>query len=277
MRPRKNIENIIKEFNIDINPEKDQQIFDELSETHAKSQKFKCEISKVDTWRLIMKTRIAKFATLALIVVVATLSITFLDKTVTPTYAIEQTIEAMKTIRSIHAITTDWDGSRGEVWVKVNPQTGHEEKYYADQGNLLIVAIPGKTYYYYKDKNLVKIKNKYMPAAEVRFSHLLEDLAQFVKQYNGSFTCSKKFDNKLQKEVIVVTGNIPTQGDMKEKEFSIKVDCETKLPISSNLTKCGKGQGTKSVEKFEYNISISDEIFNFKIPEGAEVVYINEN
>ena len=30
MRPRENIEKVIKKFNIDVNPKKDQEIFDEL-------------------------------------------------------------------------------------------------------------------------------------------------------------------------------------------------------------------------------------------------------
>ena len=43
MRPRKNIENLIKEFDIDVNPKKDRQILDGLRNVQAKSEKSKHE------------------------------------------------------------------------------------------------------------------------------------------------------------------------------------------------------------------------------------------
>ncbi len=188
-------------------------------------------------WRKIMNSKITKLATAAAIIVIAVLSITFLDKSVTPAYAIEQTIEAMRSINSIHAYCTDWDNSQGEVWVQIDPNTGQEEYYYADQGNLLIVATPQATYYYYKDKNLVRIRNEYVPASEVRFSRFFEDLVRWVQQYNGQLRFYFQFDEELQQEVIMVYGSIPTQGDMKEKEFIFRVDSQTKLPISLEMLK----------------------------------------
>ena len=105
-----------------------------------------------------MKNRITKFAVAAVVLIAIVLSITIFDNAVTPAYAIEQTIEAMRSISSIHAYCTDWDGSQGEAWVKINPETGQEEYNYSDTGNLLIVATPQSTYYYHKDKNLVRVK-----------------------------------------------------------------------------------------------------------------------
>lgn len=214
-----------------------------------------------------------KFATAAAVILIVLLGITLLDKSATPAYAIEQTIEAMRSINSIHAYCTDWDDSQGQVWIQIDPETGQEEYYYADQGNLLIVGTPQATYYYYKDENLVRIRNEYVPASDVRFSRFFEDLVEWIQQYHGELSFHFQFDEELQKEVIMVHGSTPTQGDMEEKEFIFRVDAQTKLPINYEAIKCGPGEGVKSVDHLEYNVAIPEGIFEFEIPDGAKVIY----
>jgi len=224
-------------------------------------------------WRIIMNSKITKLATVAVVILAVVVGVTLIDRSATPAYAIEQTIQAMRSISSVRAYCTDWDGSKGEVWVQVDPETGQEEYHYADQGNLLIVATPQKTYYYYKDKNLVRIRNEYVPAAEVRFSRLFEDLADWVQKLNGKIDFQTEFDQDLQNEVIRVHVYIPAQGDFGEKELIINVDPKTKLPINTEAIKSAPGQGVKSVDRLEYNVPIPQGLFDFEIPEGAEVVY----
>ena len=223
-------------------------------------------------WRIIMKNNITKLAVAAAIILIAAIGITIFEKSATPAYAVEQTIEAMRSTKSIHAFTTDWDNSQGETWVQTDPETGQEKYYYSDSNNLLIVGTPKATYYYYKDKNLVKIRNGYVPTSDVRFSHFFEDLVKFVQQYHGELSFYSQFDKDLQKEIIIVRGSIPTQGDIKEKEFIVRVDYQTKLPISLEAIKCGPGQGVKSVDRIEYNVTIPKGIFDFEIPKDAKLV-----
>ena len=221
-------------------------------------------------WRIIMKSRITKFAAAAaVIILIAVLSLTVLDKSVTPAYALEQTVEAMRSIRSIHAFITDWDDSQGEVWVQINPETGQEEYYYADQGNLLIVATPHATYYYHKDENLVRIRKEYVPASEISFSRIFEDLPVWVEKYNGRYEFYHEFDEGLKKEIIVIHVEVP----VFEKEFYIRIDPQTKLPINIETVKAKPGQGVKCVDNIQYNVSISEGLFEFGIPEGAKVIY----
>ncbi len=224
-------------------------------------------------WRIIMNNRITKFATVAVVILAVVLGVTLIDRSATPAYAIEQTIRAMRSVSSVRAYCTDWDGSKGEVWVQIDPETGQEEYYYADIGNLLTVATAQKTYYYHKDKNLVRIRNEYVPAAEVRFSRLFEDLPDFIQRLNGNLDFQSQFDQDLQKQVIRIHGYIPAQRDMAEKEFIIRVDPKTKLPINTDTIKAAPGQGVKRVDRFEYNLQIPRGLFDFEIPEGAEVIY----
>jgi len=71
----------------------------------------------------------------------------------------------------------------------------------------------------------------------------------------------------------MVHASIPKQGDMQEQEYIVRVDSQTKLPISLEALKNAPGQGVKSVDSLEYNVPIPEGIFEFEIPDGAKVVY----
>ena len=277
MRPARNIEKIIKKFDVDVNPEKDKDIFDELQKAQAKSKTPKPTFSVIDLWRIIMQKRKAKYVTAVAAIIIVAVTVILSSYSVNPAYAIEHTIEAMHSITSIHAFCTDWDDSKGELWIQINPETGQEEYYYSDQGNLLIVATPQATYYYYKDDNLVRIRNEYVPASDVRISRFFEDLIIWVEQYHGEFDIHSKFDKDLQKKVIMVKVSIPEQKNIGEKEIVVRVDPRSKLPINLQALKCAPDEGVKSVDKLEYNTAIPEGIFEFEIPDGAKVVYGNKN
>jgi len=283
MKTAENIEKLVKAFfktkksSAAISSQMDKKVLADALAVFEKSKTTESADLQPSVWRIIMNSSITKLAVAAVLIIAAVLTITLLDKSATPAYAIEQTIEAMRSIYSIHAFTTDWDNSKGEAWVQTNPQTGQEEYYYADQNNFLIVGTPQATYYYYKDENLVRIRNEYVPASEIRFSRFFEDLVKWVQQHHGELSFYPEFDQGLQKEIIIVRAFIPTQGDMKEQEFIVRVDSETKLPISIETLKCGPGQGSKSVDGIEYNATIPEGIFEFKIPDGAKVVYEDKN
>jgi len=207
-------------------------------------------------WRIIMNSKITKLATVAVVISAVVVGVTLIDRSATPTYAIEQTIQAMRSISSVRAYIDD-----GEVLFQINPETGQEECYRVEEGNVLTVATPEKTYYYYKDKNLVKISDEYITGVEVRFSRFIEDMAEWAQEHNGTMDHQLEFDQELQKEVIKVHVHIPAQGNSGGQDSTINVDPKTKLPISFGTI------------RLEYNVPIPPGSFDFEIPEGAEVVY----
>jgi outer membrane lipoprotein-sorting protein len=264
MREKRKINELFKDkLKTSASPELDRRIDSLIAQTDEK------QTQTSNTWRLIMKNRITKFAVAASVLIAIVLSITIFDNTVTPVYAIEQTIEAMRSLSSIHAYCTDWDGSQGEVWIQTNPETGQEEYCYADIGKLLIVATPQTTYYYHKDKNLVRIKKEYVPASQISFSRIFEELPNWVQNHGGKYEINNEFDEELQKEVILIHVDLP----IYDKEQIIRIDPKTKLPINIEAIKSKPGQGVKSTDRLEYNLSIPEGIFEFEIPEGAKVVY----
>ena len=91
MKSLKDIQKIITEFNIKPRPEMRSKVLDEA----LKIQRNRKQQNTSDAyiWRIIMKSRIVKLAAAAVIILIAVLAFTLLDKSVTPAYAIEQTIE----------------------------------------------------------------------------------------------------------------------------------------------------------------------------------------
>ena len=278
MKPSDDLEKVIKkDLNFTASVELHGRMLNDVLNAQEKSKKARLALIRPNQRRQIMKSPITKLAAAAAIVVAVVLSVHLWDKSASSAYAVEQTIEAMRSIRSVHAYCTDWDNSKGETWVQIDPETGQEQYYRADGRNLLIVGTPQATYYYYKDENRVRIRNEYVPASEVRFSRFFEDVVSWVRQHHGELRCESQFDQELQREIILVHAWTPAQGDMEEKEGVVRVDPITKLPISIEAFKTGPGEGVKSVDRIEYNVTIPEGMFEFQIPQGAKVVYENKN
>ena len=73
------------------------------------------------TWRHIMATPLSKIAVAAVIIITAALAISLMDKSVTTAYAIEQTVEANRSLRFIHLKTEPTrTGAEGveEMWAE---------------------------------------------------------------------------------------------------------------------------------------------------------------
>lgn len=269
MRPSENIEKLINKLQVEPRPDASQRNLEDALTVYRKASA--SAYSNPTIWRILMKNPITQLVAVLAIIVFVLAGITLTDKFATPAYAIEQTIQTMRSVSSVRAYCTDWDGSKGECIIQIDPETGQEEYYYADIGNVLTVATPEKTYYYYKDKNLVRIRNEHVLAAEVRFSSLFEDLPDLIRRLNGKLDFKNQFDQSLKKQVIKIRAYIPAQRDFGEKEFIVNVDPKTKLPINTETIKAAPGQGVKSVDHFEYNITIPEGLFDFEIPSGATV------
>ena len=90
-----------------------------LREQNLKLRKANKLDKQLHVWRKIMKSRITKLATAAAIIVIAALSITFLEKSGPIAYALEQTIQANHSVRYLHikSFKVDKDEPK-EFWVE---------------------------------------------------------------------------------------------------------------------------------------------------------------
>ncbi|MHC4244732.1 MAG: hypothetical protein ACYS3N_11810, partial [Planctomycetota bacterium] len=76
---------------------------------------------RLQIWRIIMKSQITKLSAAAMIVVAVVILLTVLDKSTTPTWALEQTIETLREIESIHIsgyfLTADAKKANFQAWI----------------------------------------------------------------------------------------------------------------------------------------------------------------
>ncbi|NLH43074.1 MAG: hypothetical protein GX448_14640, partial [Planctomycetes bacterium] len=71
-------------------------------------------------WRKTMRSRYSKLATAAAILVLASVSVVILDKSTSSAYALDQTVQALQSVRHVHLIERDDTGViRSERWIEI--------------------------------------------------------------------------------------------------------------------------------------------------------------
>ncbi len=114
------------------------------------------ESSRQNIWSFIMNKRITKFAAAAVIIVAVGLLFTVMEKTTTPAYAIEQTVEALENIRFLHYVKHDDSGQvEDERWIEIG-SNGRQVRYRQDTPPDFLAVEDGETTAeYHKDKKTV--------------------------------------------------------------------------------------------------------------------------
>ncbi len=102
MRPTDKINQLIKNMHLKASAELDKRIYNSFSNAPAKIQSEQSAQNQSILRRIIMKSKITKFAAAAIIIMVITLTINLWDKSIPSAYALEQTIKANQGIRYLH-------------------------------------------------------------------------------------------------------------------------------------------------------------------------------
>jgi outer membrane lipoprotein-sorting protein len=278
MKSLKDIEKLIKEFKIKPAPEMRSRVLDKALEIqkHCKKQ----NISGSYTWRIIMHKPTTKLATVAATILIAVLAITFLDKAVTPAWAIEDTIKALKMVYSIKmsgpVSSTSEFGEKNEgdfiIWAKPDADgTESEELRFEMSNQIVVVDASGKTYFYNPEQNSVLIKDfknfRISPWLGSEFFHIVKKFAENWKVSYGK-------DEETSRDSIFATCIYTPES----KSWWFQFDSETRLPVRfrqwTNLS--FQGEPEFYAEKIEYNPQLPDGTFEFKIPEGAKVAKLQQ-
>lgn len=197
--------------------------------------------------RTIMKRPITKLAAAAVIVIAVVLSITFLDKSVTPAYALEQTIEAFKNVRFLHLVRHDESGQiEDERWIEIG-MDGRQVRYRQDHPPNFLAVEDGKTTaVYHMDKNTVVLWSN------------REKQYQWVGDL-GVFLENLRQDGKIIEENAEYWGQPAHRVLWPMMNAECYVDPETKLPIAIGDTELSYEQPPQGT-------------FEISIPEGFAVV-----
>jgi outer membrane lipoprotein-sorting protein len=269
MRPTENIEKLVRKLRYKASDRTRQRILGNVVKALENNKEQNSDATAPNIWRIIMKSKITKLAVAAVIIIAVALSITFLDKSVTPAYAIEQTIEAMRNVITVHFFARDWQNRELETWIKVNPETGGNDCHYLNEPERgqISISTPEITYFYHPKENKVRIVEGQALRSDLRFGRFIEDvLDKIIEPENGEVQITKEHDPNTGEEVIILWAK------SSNYEMEAFIDPETNLPIRVNFGKAISGQIIKDIYEIYYNDPLPEGLFDFKIPEGAEVI-----
>lgn len=279
MRLADNIEKLIRDSHVlDVNTssEMDQRIMHDALKAQKKLKETRSAERQPIVWRIIMKRPITKLATVAVVILIVVLGITFLDKAVTPAWAIEDTIKALEHIYSIR-ISGIMTNDSGEIevnfilWAKPNEdstETG-ELRFEIPGRQVTVVALSGKTYTYKPKENVVSITEyKNFSINPWLGSKFFNSIKKFVENWKISYGK----DEETGKESIFATFLHPTES----QSWWFQFDSDTKLPVRFKqwLNTNFEGKPQFYATSIEYNPELPDGIFEFEIPDGAKVIKV---
>ncbi|MHC4658604.1 MAG: hypothetical protein ACYS83_05420 [Planctomycetota bacterium] len=231
-----------------------------------------------------MKSRITKLAA-AVIIVAVILSITFLDKSVTPAYAIEQTIEASHSVQYLHirAIAPSHEDEPVEAWLEFN-QDGRPKNMRLNLPDWMapgggpreVIWKDNKRQEWLKDKNILTIIEDEASAAQVL--KMIESLdpklaVERLQEKQEQGKVKLEIDEPADKaEPIVVTATSMEGDDSPFQHMVLFIDQATRLVNSIEFYKLRDGEYkyVRMLEYYDYNQPIDARMFTLEdIPPDA--------
>jgi hypothetical protein len=280
MRPADNINDLMKKLKLKASTDLDRRIRDDISKALAESNKHalsevegtESAFTQPNIGRTIMKSRIAKLAAAAVILIAVAISVTILDKSVTPAYAIEQTIEANRGLRFIHLkCEPSTHGSVDEIWVQFddNRQLTNLRMNFSDtvDGPKDVVWHEGKAEVWFKAKKRIAVLIEKDILAQSKMYYESFDPKRIVEelyQAQGSENVQIEIqESSVEGEPITIT---MTKKGSPDVRTVFKVDPETKLLQQSESYKLEDGEYKflGRTRYLDYNNPADSEIFVLK-------------
>ena len=235
-------------------------------------------------WRIIMKTKITKLATAALIILAVAVSITIFNHSASSAWAIEQSIEVLSTYKAIlvegSECTFEKDGGLQQRcfkwWGVANEDQTMVKKVRMEVDGVAIITTNGQKTWRYDPQTNTVIKNRPYGTPECWLgSQFLEQLKDFR-------------DSGVINRWEITYGKDPATGKQRaflkiawlEERYNgprslwIEVDMESKLLVSAKQWENANWEGPARMvaEKITYHENLPDDLFDFEIPQGAKVI-----
>jgi len=274
MRPAENIEKLIGNVPINTSAKRDREVLDDVLNALEKSNNIRSAAHQPNIWRIIMKSRITKLATAAVIVIAVVLSITILNQSATPAWAIEQTIKAIEGFQAIYSsgVTVDENGTEfeAEFWARPNKDgTGSGDLRMETKGGQVIVVNEQQNVTYKFDPNqnvvLVESGNRFYcrPWINGEFFRKMKNFWTDWQEEYGE-------DESTGRDCVFVTAR-----NLEDNQsYKFQFDLVTKLPVRVKVWQNSDFKGKPNIEADEivYNPILPEGVFDFEVPKAATVI-----
>lgn len=269
MKSADKIHNLFKQSNVTVHRDVDKRILEQslaaLGEASPGAGR--------NIWRNIMHSKITKIAAAAALLI-AVYWLTVSEKTLPQAYAIDQTLEAMKSISSVHFKAELYKQGDVECWMLFDESHTKPTHVclYMPGFPIRKIDTPKGLFAYNATTNRYRVNLR-----DERQADWYPDFANFFKQSleeakaNDKVTITEAYNDELQRQVIVVNVD---EGDRK---CQYVIDPQSKLPIRFTTTKTTdlkkwmrKTIAVKNISFIEYNLPEPEDLF--KIPADAQKV-----
>jgi hypothetical protein len=283
MRPADNIEKLISELRVEPRAVVSKKNIEDALAAQRKATG--SAVFQPTVWRIIMKSRITKFAAAAVVIIAAVLSVILLDTTTTKAWALEQSIQAFHSVRSIYVkgfqIRAGMEnGESFDLWIKYDSEgkLSHfrmNEAKSAD-GAKSIVINQGIAKVWMSDKNtLMLFKGAKMTKELEKLAYDFDPKQSLQRLYDlqNDLDESKFTIIEPEKEDEPVIFEVVNDADGSYLRYFF--DAETKLLSQYEKYRLA-GQDYELEDKYEffrYNQFIDDSLFELdEIPDDALVI-----
>jgi outer membrane lipoprotein-sorting protein len=279
MKSAKKIEKLIKKINVTPDPQMDRKTLGEVLLAQEKTKKVSSAQIQPDIWRIIMKSKMTKFAAAAVIIIGVLIGMNMLNGT--SAWAIEQTIEALKKVQTIVISGTGgYNGSEYlpfKCWIKLNDENGNLLMRFESPQEIVVVQ-GDKVYYRRPDSKRVKILEGHS-VHNLKFWYKIMELSQWLsgkiletlKPLADDWQEEYGKDGKTGRDCVFVNCSYK----QLSASFWFVFDIESKLIVEAKHWSNPRYKEPVNLyaDSFVYNKDIPDETFNFEIPDGAKVTY----
>jgi hypothetical protein len=284
MKSHKDIESRVIQFNVNPRSEMRSKVLDEALE----NQRNRAWKSTADMyiWKIVMKSKITKIATAAVLMLVVVLLISFLNKSVTPTYALEDTIKANNSLRYVH--TKYFEGQRDDVakecWLEFD-ESGRTKnlrinwsEWFAGGG--IVVWNENETKEWNPKTNTLIIFNDEIYNSRVHEMKESDDPRQIVEQLhdqNAKGLVKIEIDDSGKKEdpIVVTVTYLPSNPKYSGRKV-LFVDRSTYFTTKMELYVMKEGEYSYYgvIKYFDYNVPIDERMFNLadKVPKDVRII-----
>jgi len=285
MKSPKGIENRITQFNVNPRSEMREKVLDEA----LKIQRNQKQKGTSDTYilKIIMKSKVTKIATASVLMLAVVLLINFWNKSVTPTYALGDTMRANNNLRCLH--TKYFDGRRDDVakecWLEFD-ESGRTKNLRINwsewfTGGGVVVWNENETKSWAPKNNTLTIFNDEIYTSRVHQMKESDDPRQIVEQLhdqNAKGLVKIEIDESGKKEdpIIVTVTYLP--GSQNSGRKVLFVDRSTYLTTKMELYVLKEGEYSYLgvIKYFETNVPIDERMFSLadEVPKDARIIDI---
>ena len=291
MKPAVNIHKLIKKLQVEPGADMDRKVHNRITKALEKWKKTNSADNRPNFWRMIMKSRITKIATAAVLVLIVVLLLNFLDKSAVPAYALEHTIQANNTLRYLH--TKYFEGERDDVakecWLEFD-ESGRTKnlrinwsEWFTGAAGAVIVWNENETKIWNPKKNSLTIFNDEIYTSRVHEMKEGDDPKLIVEQLhdqNAKGLVKIEIDESGNKEdPIVVTVTYLPDNPKSSGRKVLFVDRGTYFTTKMELYVLREGEYTYLgvIKYLDSNVPIDEQMFSLadEVPKDARIIDIS--